>query len=370
MTGLRYKSNGNGTGSWVGRYYIGGKEQPMGLGSFPEVGMSEARNLHKDNRAKVRIGQSPVQEKRQAVEQAVKVTNSVEDVVRDCHSFFAANEWKNGGARNGFMPKMEAYVFPKFGDRSISEMDGEMIAEICEPFWHDRKSIADKILSHLSKVIGRAAAKKIPVDRMAVKDARKLLSKSNYKSKHHKTIGWRAVPKYYASLGGSMAERAEKFYILSACRVSNVVAMPWSEIHGDVWHIPEDRMKREAPQFVPLSRQMREILDQVPELYTSPDYRNGYVFSNPRAWETGHVSGNNFSQKMRRAGLDATAHGMRTCFKTWAETHKVADRVDIEEAMHHRMRPEQESAYIDMTELVEVRRPLLQAWADFVTGET
>ena len=366
MTGLRYKSNGNATGSWVARYWIGGKEQPMGLGSFPEVTIGEARKVHKDNRAKVRMGQSPRAEKEQAVAKSV---NTIEATVREAHAAFVPG-WKNGGAGNGFLPKMEAYVFPKYGTRPLSELDGEMIADICRPFWQDQKSIADKILSHLSKVIGWAAARKMSVDRMAVKDARILLAKSRYKPKQTGFLKWDDVPQFYQSLGESMSDLGLRFYLLTGVRVSNATKATWNEIQdgGAMWVLGGDRMKRHSEHMVPLSSEAQRVLELATRFYDDPEEREGFIFKNPDAWKTGHISANNWSQRMRRAGVHFRSHGFRTSLRSWGAANKVEEDAVLEEILHHKVRGDTELSYHDQTVLAERRRLPLQAWADFLTG--
>jgi integrase len=66
-------------------------------------------------------------------------------------------------------------------------------------------------------------------------------------------------------------------------------------------------------------------------------------------------------------GRVATAHGFRSSFRDWASEHGYA-RDLAERALAHAVSNKVEAAY-HRTDLLDQRRPLMQAWADFVFGQ-
>ncbi|SAK84736.1 phage integrase [Caballeronia catudaia] len=63
----------------------------------------------------------------------------------------------------------------------------------------------------------------------------------------------------------------------------------------------------------------------------------------------------------------ATAHGFRSSFRDWASEHCYA-RDLAERALAHTVANKVEAAY-HRTDLLEQRRPLMEAWAKHVLGE-
>jgi integrase len=61
-----------------------------------------------------------------------------------------------------------------------------------------------------------------------------------------------------------------------------------------------------------------------------------------------------------------TVHGMRSTFRDWCAENGISDRL-AETALAHKLKDATEAAY-NRTNLVEQRRPVMQAWADFCTG--
>ncbi|WP_366512916.1 Arm DNA-binding domain-containing protein [Sphingomonas telluris] len=58
--GLMLEVKPSGSKSWVVRLQAGGKRRDYGLGSFKDIGLSEARDLARDYRKKLRLGLDPL----------------------------------------------------------------------------------------------------------------------------------------------------------------------------------------------------------------------------------------------------------------------------------------------------------------------
>ena len=69
---------------------------------------------------------------------------------------------------------------------------------------------------------------------------------------------------------------------------------------------------------------------------------------------------------LRRCGVDGTVHGFRTSFRSWAAEEGV-DRQVAEMALAHAVKGV-EGAY-QRSDLLERRRVVMQAWADYVRSE-
>jgi integrase len=72
---------------------------------------------------------------------------------------------------------------------------------------------------------------------------------------------------------------------------------------------------------------------------------------------------------LRRMNINVTAHGFRTSFRTWCSDVAHAEFEVAEQCLSHRVGSTVSRAY-NRTSMLERRRPLMAAWADFVTGKT
>jgi integrase len=71
--------------------------------------------------------------------------------------------------------------------------------------------------------------------------------------------------------------------------------------------------------------------------------------------------------RLKRMGETCTVHGFRTSFRTWASDVAHAEFEVAEHCLSHRVGSEVSRSY-NRTTLLDRRRPLMQAWAEFVTG--
>ena len=74
------------------------------------------------------------------------------------------------------------------------------------------------------------------------------------------------------------------------------------------------------------------------------------------------------SMLTRRMDVDATAHGFRTSFGTWCSDVAHAPLEVAEACLSHRIGSAVSRAYA-RSDMLQRRRPIMQAWADFLTDE-
>ncbi|WP_411891946.1 tyrosine-type recombinase/integrase [Yoonia sp. SDW83-1] len=370
--GLRYKSNGDGTGSFQGRYKIGGKLIQMSLGVYPTVRLSEANQAHAENRNNAKMGINPKQQKEETIAANLSSGTTFADILPLAYADIQRG-WKNGGKGYGFMTKMDAIVIPAIGTMEISEIRPKHLADMARPLWHDKYPTIDKALLFTGQVLQWAEQNDYEADGGAAQRARKILKKSTYEQENQRSIPFADLPAFYATLGDNPSDLAFRFLILTVVRPGNAAMARYDQLEGDIWHLRPDDMKRRADHWVPLSDAALDVLAKADAHATRHAEITGkekhFLFPSADSWQTGHVSMNNWTQSMRRANIFGSAHGMRATFKMWAELTTGYDNLLIEEVLHHAVRGAVEQAYI-RGHLAELRRPLMQDWADFVTGKT
>ena len=152
------------------------------------------------------------------------------------------------------------------------------------------------------------------------------------------------------------ARLALAFVALTATRANEVLGARWSEIDGDTWTIPADRMKTKREHRIPLSRPALDILDEAREV---PRRGGDLVFPAPR----GGVLYNTALLRLLD-GTGTTTHGMRSAFSSWCADNGT-DREVREAALAHVVGGTA-GAY-QRSDLHERRRELMQQWADYIT---
>ena len=144
--------------------------------------------------------------------------------------------------------------------------------------------------------------------------------------------------------------------------------MTWDEIDlaDCVWTVPAERMKANAAHHVPLSGRAIEILEGQKKMTKHPDF----VFPSPGGSVPSDMILSKFLRDQNVAsseqGRIATAHGFRSSFRDWASENGYP-RDYAERALAHTISNQTEAAY-HRTDLLDQRRGMMEAWAQFVCG--
>jgi integrase len=183
------------------------------------------------------------------------------------------------------------------------------------------------------------------------------------KVKHHKALPYRQIPSLISKLAGmpTVGALALEFTILNASRTGEVIGGLRSEVHGDVWVIPANRMKAKKEHRVPLSARSLEILATARVM----DANSEYLFSNNGKC----LSNMAMPMALRRAGMDATVHGFRSSFRDWVSEETNHPSEVAEMALAHALSNKVEAAY-RRKDLLEKRRLLLNAWYEYCSKPT
>jgi integrase len=129
-------------------------------------------------------------------------------------------------------------------------------------------------------------------------------------------------------------------------------------------------MKRGAEHVVPLSRQAAALLGQMHEVRPKTKARKAsdeFIF--PGANPSRPLNNESlYFLTGRLTGRGATTHGLRSSFRDWCGDHGI-ERELAELALGHSFGSAVENAYA-RSSLIERRKPVMQAWADHLDGQT
>ncbi len=363
--GLWLHKRPDGGGQWFLRVTIHGRRREMGLGSALDVSLKEAREQAEKWRKVVRQDKDPIKERERLRREAARERHTLAVVAEKTFEARKAELKGDGKAGRWFTP-LELHVLPRIGRVPVEEIDQNDIRQVLAPIWHTKADTARKAMNRLGIVLRYAAAMGLDVDLQATDKAKALLGKTRHVVKNVPSLPWKDVPAFYESLGdGTVTQLALRLLILTGLRSRPVRFANLNDIDGDTWTVPAEHMKSlkgKAEDFrVPLSDEALAVIEQA-----KPFARDGYLFPNVRR---GVLSDATMSRYMERQGMEARPHGFRTSLRTWlAETtdapHEIAETV-----LAHAAGTAVTKAY-RRTDFLEQRRPLMQRWADQVTGGT
>jgi integrase len=136
-------------------------------------------------------------------------------------------------------------------------------------------------------------------------------------------------------------------------RTSELIGARWSEFQDDVWVIPEERMKRRLPHVVPLSAQVRALLEELKPLTDE----SPYVLASPLQTQAS-ISKNTLLFALYRLGYRGrmTGHGFRSVASTILNESGLWSRDAIERQLAHQETDKVREAYLRAEFLDERRR--------------
>ena len=188
---------------------------------------------------------------------------------------------------------------------------------------------------------------------------------------HLRALPYEEVAQALEVVDASQASLAAKFClrfgVLTAARSGEARGALWDEVDLErtLWTVPAGRMKGGLEHRVPLSDAALAVLREAAKLRDG----SGLIFPSPmRPGQP--LSDMTLTKVLRATGLAerATVHGFRSSFRDWAAECTSAPHAVMELSLAHRVGSAVEQAYA-RSDLLDQRRTLMNAWADFVTAD-
>ena len=349
---------------WRLKYRARGKEKVLAIGTYPEIGLREAREARDDAKKLLVRGTDPGEKKR-----ADKIVQS--------DTFKAvAEEWLGLQAKklaDVTLDKarwmLETFIYPKLGEKLIAEIKApELLAALRVIETKGRHETASRTKQRVGQVMRYAIATG-RAERDITADLRGALAPVPTKNRAAITDPGR-VGELLRAIDGYQGEPATaaalKLAALTFVRPGELRAAEWREFDLDTaeWRIPGERMKMGEAHIVPLSAQAIEILSELHRLTG-----NGrFLFPSLRSRDRS-MSENTLNAALRRLGYTTeqmTAHGFRAMASTLLNEQSFPSDV-IELQLAHAERNKVRAAYNRAQRLPE-RRKMMQAWADYLDG--
>lgn len=366
--GLRLEKS-HTAGKWIWRYSLAGRRREMGLGSIDDVSLAEARKARDKWAAVLAEGRDPISVRQEEVSSQVAVLNKDDPTFEQyTMTVFEARKahLRGDGERGRWLSPLKHHLFPKIGKRRLSSLHQRDIADALRPIWRKKPATAEKAIRRCHIVFRHAKLTGLYADPFVVEAARHMLGEVRQETSHIASTPWQRIPDLYTALEGVVASRqCLRWLILTAVRGEPGRGARFSEIDGNVWTVPANRMKGlegKVEDFrVPLSRAALALLDDIRAQASSE-----YLFHSNR---TGFISENALLKILNTMGEKGRPHGFRSSFRSWVQDNEAATFEVAEMALAHKVGTRVERTYA-RSDLLEPRRRLMNAWGDFVTGVT
>jgi len=353
--GLHLFISPTGAKVWRLAYRIDGTPKQKSLGAYPLVTLAEARMRSAELRKGLLEGVAPVTKKKRP-----KTT-----FWEDCEAYWKGREDVSADYKANALRALELHLKPQLGEKATAEIDRAMLlTELNKMDAKGRFVYVRKVRMWVSQVfdwaIEQDLAKTNPAELINPKKAF-----GRRKVKNHASLSLREVPEFLRRLSFEKdlnSVLACRFMAYTWVRTGEMRMMRFEEIEGDLWEIGGERMKRDKDHLVPLPRQALEILAVM-----RSRQRPGSEFVFPSDHRIDRpISENTVLALIARMGYkgEMTGHGWRSIASTWANEHGYPPDA-IERQLAHSPEDKVRAAY-NRAEYMRIRRPMMQAWADWL----
>lgn len=380
--GLSLGVTAAGGKSWHFRYSWAGKQKRMSLGTYPEVGLRQARSLRDEARRLIAEGTNPcVHRRHQRHTQNLAEQNTFQAM----YDLWLAHRGRvlNKG-RQSTLEQIERTfdndVLPALGKSSIYAIKRHDLLDVLAKIERRRAyTVAEKVRTWLKQLFRFALVKAPGLEQNPASDL-DVVAAPKPSVTHNPFLRMPELPRLLQAIdgyGGALQTRLGlRLLLLTGVRTGELrLATPDQfDLKQGLWTIPpevvkqlqlemrkEGRRSQEIPPYiVPLSEQAKAIVRQLLQ-QVRPAQK--YVFAH-RYDLNDRMSENTLNNALHRMGYFGllTGHGMRGTLST--ALHEIGyPKAWIDAQLSH-ADPDKVSSAYNHAEYVSQRRRMMQDWAD------
>jgi integrase len=356
--------NPSGGKLWRMKYRFEGKEKLLSFGTYPTIGLKEARERRDEARKLLANGADPsAARKAQRVAGLEQASSTFEAVAGRWFEKWRT-EVTDSTAKSQWA-RLEKHIMPALGTKPVSEIGTADVIAVLKPL--EARGTGDTLRKAKMAIglIMRFAKQHNLVKSNPVPDTRGAFK--TFSVKHMPAVLdqvklgqlLRDIDRY---TGQPSVCAALRLLPLLFSRPGELRMAKWADIdleQGE-WRYTASKTRRD--HVVPLSRQAVAILQ---DLYPITGHdKSGFVF--PGLTPGKPISDISLNSALRRIGVDTkteqTSHGWRAVARTLLAEELEYDPVLIEHQLAHRI-PGEELGYI-RTKYLKQRKEMMQSWAD------
>ena len=372
--------------SWILRMRIGNERQLIGLGSYPQVSLAQARVQAKALAQDVKQGVD-VRAQKRAQRSAVIAAASKNKTFVECAAAYMeahSEDYTSAKHRKQWPATLNMYAYPVIGKILISDITMRHVLDVLlqdtigkdkqvGKLWYVKTETAKRLLGRIKTVLDYATVNEYrtgnnPAIWKGYLETQLPSPSKLSKTKHHPAIPYPEIGDFMCNLrlNGLISAKALEFLILTAVRSGSVRMAEWPEIDfaEKLWVIPAAHTKAKKHEHrVPLPPRAITLLQSLPKLAGNPK-----LFPSARGKALSDMTLSQLMRRMRERGeftAEGVPHGFRSTFRDWAaeqtsysdEIRKAASGHAVGDAVHQ--------AY-QRTDLLDKRRRLMNEWAKFL----
>jgi integrase len=363
---------------------VGDDRQPIGLGSYPQVSLAEAREQAKKLVIDAKQGIN-LKAKKRAERSALLSAASKNKTFKECAEAYIeahSSDYSSDKHRKQWPSTLTAYAYPVIGNMFVSDISMRDVLSVLTQetnvtetdkgkLWYVKTETAKRLLGRIKTVLDYATVNEYrtgtnPAQWTGYLSTQLPSPKKLQKVEHHPAVPYQMIGDFISKLrkNDSISAKAIEFLILTAVRSGSVRQAEWSEIDYDkkLWVIPAEHTKAKQEHRVPLQPQAIRLLQTLPKMAGS-----NIVFPSPTGIALSDMALSQLMRRMIKSGeltVEAVPHGFRSTFRDWAaEQTAYADEIR-KAASGHTVGDAVKEAY-QRTDLLEKRRQLMLEWAKF-----
>lgn len=364
--GLQMRVRINGSKLWNFNYIHPEtkKRINMGLGTFPEISLAQARKRTVEARELVAQGLDP-KEKRDAERHAKKAAteHTFENISTEWFKLkkdsvtpaYAEDIWRS----------LTLHVFPNLGTTPISAISAPKVITLLRPLETKGSLETVKRLTQRLNEIMTYGVNSGLIHANPLTGIRSVFKKP--KKTNMAALAPDELKELMVTIANASIKRTTRclieWQLHTMTRPAEAATSRWDDIDFEkkIWTIPAERMKKRRIHIIPLTEQALEILE-VMKPYSG--YRE-YVFPADRDPRT-HCNSQTANMALKRMGFEGrlVSHGMRSMASTILNEHGWDPEL-IEVALAHVDKDEVRSAY-NRAEYIDRRRPMMAWWSDHI----
>jgi integrase len=354
--GLHLFVTPSGSKKWRLAYRIDGRPQTMSLGSYPAISLAAARAKRDEVKAILEAGGDPMAPRR--------IRRAGVTLEQASEEYWQGRRDVSESYRTNARRAIEMHLVPILGKRNIGSIERQDLLDALQVMNAAGLAVyVRKVRMWIGQVFEWAVENgHAKINPAALINPRNAFARA--KVEHFPSVDLLAVPELMQrlSLEGKMQSvLAFRLLALTWVRTGELRAMRFSEVDGNLWRIPKERMKRKRDHLVPLSRQALSLLAELKARSRAGEFVFPAEHSDDRP-----MSENAVLALLARMGYRGrmTGHGWRTVASTWANENGY-NRDAIERQLAHAPDDKIRATY-NRAEYLPERATMLQDWADWL----
>ena len=364
--GLQMRVRINGSRLWNFNYYhpVTKKRINMGLGTYPELSLAQARKMTIEARELLATGIDP-KEQRDTLKQAKKAEteHAFQNVATAWYELkkdsvtpaYAEDIWRS----------LTLHVFPDLGTTPISAISAPQVINLLRPLETKGSLETVKRLSQRLNEIMTYGVNSGLIHANPLSGIRSVFKKP--KKKNMAALAPDELKELMVAIANVSIKRTTRclieWQLNTMTRPAEAATARWADIDFDkrIWTIPAERMKKRRMHIIPLTEQALALLEAI-KPYSG---HREHVFPADRNPRT-HCNSQTANMALKRMGFEGrlVSHGMRSMASTILNEHGWDPEL-IEVALAHVDKDEVRSAY-NRADYIERRRPMMAWWSEHI----